>query len=92
MHCVTLAFQLKLPVLMFMLLGIEADTFESLPSISRKSTRKDMNVIEAGFERFIKHMCVVILKLLCTLYRDEIIEAAGEAIHIILIVSIKSVT
>lgn len=50
-----------------------------------------MNIIEARFERLIEHMSIMVLKLLRPLNRDQVIEASGQTIHIILIVPIKPI-
>ena len=50
-----------------------------------------MNVIEAGFERFIEHVRIVILELLGSLNGNEIVKAASYAIYFIFIITIEPI-
>ena len=50
-----------------------------------------MNVVEEGLEGFVDHVCVVIFKLLCSLYGHKIVEKSGEAVNLILIIPINAV-
>ena len=68
------------------------DTFESLPSIARKCTGEDVNVVEAGFKGLVEHVSVMVFELLCALNGNQIVEASSETIDIVFLVSIETVS
>lgn len=50
-----------------------------------------MDIAEACFERLIKHVCEMVLELLCPLNSEEVIAASGQAVKVIGIVSVISI-
>lgn len=50
-----------------------------------------MDVVEEGLEGLIQHVRIVVLELLRPLYGDEVVQAAGEAVHVVLLVPVESV-
>ena len=68
------------------------NTLEGFPAIATECSRQHMDVVEKGFKRFVKHMGIVVLKLLSSLDRKQVVDKTGKAIHILLVVSVESVS
>ena len=50
-----------------------------------------MDITEKSLEWFVKHVCEMILKLLCPLNREKVVTACGETAKIFCLVAVVTV-
>lgn len=78
-------------VLVVFFLIFEFNTFEGFPSIAREGSRQHMDIVEERLKRFIQHMGIMILELLGTLNRHQIVQATSQTANVLLWVPVHSV-